>query len=701
VRFAHKLLVPALAGFLGFLGLAGTTPAFGASAAPATTTPATTTPATTTPLANLTAFHQMVVDTTAKYIFFSEGIGSEQVRMGADASSGIVVTDLAGDYVTTLDGGSNGDGVEGIAISPDGTTLYAALAAKGTVAAINVTGTSGISGGSPTQVTYSMPGGYVPYGVAVQSGKLWVSADAGTGYALGDFALTAASPGFSRILPVGGETAPDLTADPGDQGLVVAAVPGPTLTPAVTVDAATGKILLNAPFLGPTTLPCAPAEQLAVIPGTQAFLAACGAADASSAQDVYQYGATNLTTPQQFFPALARVPDAVAVSDNGDIIVSDGVSAYVYEPDATLVNVLPVGTQAPIGAGLAVSGDGSRLYAVTAVLDSAGTGVSYDLSVFDDPEVTRATLALAGPSPVTAPHGVSIAGKLSFAYGSPATGTSIQVTRAAAGQAAVMLPDTTTTAGGAFTITDNPPAGTYTYTASYPGTATSSPATATFRVTVTKVTAALTLGAGGTTAVYGATIKVTAHLAAPDTNRRISLYYQLRGTTARKPLAAGAVDSSGNLTATFRNATRNVVFTAVFTGDGDYTARTLTASVGVRVQRVSMTNSGYYGSNSYHGTTYRLYHHTSYLGFAVTVAPNKHGQCVRLLVQQLSSQGTWFTNGKLGCYALSSASNYANRLSLSSATGARYRVEPFYIPSKADPTNIATYGSWFYFQVVT
>ena len=337
---------------------------------------------------------------------------------------------------------------------------------------------------------------------------------------------------------------------------------------------------------------------------------------------------------------------------------------------------------------------------MTAIPAAGGTGTSYQLKVFDDPEVTRAALALSGPSPVTAVHGVSIAGKLSFGYGSPATGTAIQVTRAAAGQAPVTLPDTTTTAGGAFTITDKPPAGTYAYTASYPGTATSLATTATFTETVTKAAPALTLTAGGTAAAYGATLKVTAHLAAPDANRRISLYYQLRGTTARKPLAAGAVSSSGNLTATFRNATRNVVFTAVFTGDGDYTARTLTVSVGVRVQRVAMTNSGYYGSNSYHGTTYRLYHHTSYLGFAVTVAPNKHRQCVRLLVQQLSSQGTWFTNGTLGCYALSSASKYANRLSLSSATGARYRVEPAYIPAKSDQTNITTYGSWFYFEVV-
>jgi len=95
-------------------------------------------------------------------------------------------------------------------------------------------------------------------------------------------------------------------------------------------------------------------------------------------------------------------------------------------------------------------------------------------------------------------------------------------------------------------------------------------------VTVAKAAPALTLSTGGAAAAYGATIKVTAHLAAPETNRRISLYYQLRGTSARKLLTAGAVSSSGNLTASFRNATRNVVFTAVFTGDGDYTARTLT-----------------------------------------------------------------------------------------------------------------------------
>ena len=227
MSFAYKLLAPALA---GCLGLVGTGLASGTGLAAATAR------ATATPLAKLTAFHQMAVDSAAKYIFFSEGTDSWQLQDGADASSGIVVTSLAGDYVTTLDGG---DGVEGIAISPDGATLYAALGAKGKVAAITV---SGISGGSPAQSLYALPSGDAPYGVAVQSGKLWVSADRGdVSYVIGDFGLTATN--FTPLVNFpGGYAAPDLAADPGGQGLVVGAIPGSDPTLAVTIDAATGKV---------------------------------------------------------------------------------------------------------------------------------------------------------------------------------------------------------------------------------------------------------------------------------------------------------------------------------------------------------------------------------------------------------------------------------------------------------------------------
>ena len=80
---------------------------------------------TSTPLTQLTGFHQMVVDDAAGYVFISEG---------TKGTSGIVVTNTSGTYVTTLDSGGD---VEGLALSSDGTTLYAALGADAAVAVIN------------------------------------------------------------------------------------------------------------------------------------------------------------------------------------------------------------------------------------------------------------------------------------------------------------------------------------------------------------------------------------------------------------------------------------------------------------------------------------------------------------------------------------------------------------------------------------
>jgi len=102
---------------------------------------------------------------------------------------------------------------------------------------------------------------------------------------------------------------------------------------------------------------------------------------------------------------------------------------------------------------------------VTAIPDREGTGVSYDLTVFDEPEVTEGHARAGRPGPGAVATASPYAGTLSFAYGSPAAGTPIQVTRAAAGHAPVTLQKTATrTADGALTITDKPPRGTYTYT---------------------------------------------------------------------------------------------------------------------------------------------------------------------------------------------------------------------------------------------
>jgi sugar lactone lactonase YvrE len=67
--------------------------------------------ATTLPI---TSYYQMAVDAAHGHIFISQGSSGED---------GILVTDLTG-QVTTITGQ---DGVFGLTLSPDGSTLYAAL----------------------------------------------------------------------------------------------------------------------------------------------------------------------------------------------------------------------------------------------------------------------------------------------------------------------------------------------------------------------------------------------------------------------------------------------------------------------------------------------------------------------------------------------------------------------------------------------
>lgn len=766
MRFPRRLLSPAVATLAAVSAL-------GLAVAPAARADTIGT------IKNLTGFHQMVVDTADGYIFFSESLNS---------SSALIVTGLAGNYITTLEGG--GDGVEGIALSPGGKTLYAALSSKGQVAAISI---ASIKSGKLTQTLYSLPSPDVPYGVAEQAGKLWVSANDGTtgGGFLGSFDLSAASPAFTADpLHANWYSAPDLAADPSDAGLLVAANPGIDPTTAVTLDASTGSVLGGPAFLptAPGAVSCGFEQQLAVVPGTNEFTVAC------QEQDALLFSATSLSAPQRSY-AISGGSDSVSVAADGTVAVGNSSGADVYLADGTLANILPASSPFPNDAGLAISSDGTRLYALIANDDG-----TFSLRVFDNPEITRSSLTLNAnpvtvPGPVTvtgqlglstgvplpqdtaitvtakAPNGtknsksvtpaadgtfsvpedltalgnytitatylgdkansiagttasapvqvalsvsgitltgptavppvkrVSIAGQLDFGFGTPAAGTPISVKRANPNKTVTTLSPVKTSAGGAFTITDKPPAtGTYTYTASYAGSPTTTKASATFTVKYAKLRPGLTLNTGGTTAGYKSTITVTAHLSAPYANHVVSLCYQLAGTGVRKLLRTGKVDSSGNLTASFRSATRNVIFSAAFAGDAEYAARTVTVHVGIEV-RLAMSNSGWYTSNSYGGQTYRVYHHTGHLNFSIAVTPDKHGQCVQVYVEQLI-QGAWFYNHVFGCFSLNSASKFAGYLGLTNAAGARYRAAAIFNPSKSDVTNVSTQGAWFYFEVV-
>ena len=101
------------------------------------------------------------MDATHGHIFISQGSSSQD---------GILVTDLSGQVVTTITGQSS---VTGLALSPDGSTLYNAISY-----AVNAISTSTLT----QTASYPMPAGDSPFNVAVQSGKVWVSYDAGAAF---------------------------------------------------------------------------------------------------------------------------------------------------------------------------------------------------------------------------------------------------------------------------------------------------------------------------------------------------------------------------------------------------------------------------------------------------------------------------------------------------------------------------------------
>ena len=249
----------------------------------------------------------------------------------------------------------------------------------------------------------------------------------------------------------------------------------------------------------------------------------------------------------------------------------------------------------------------------------------------------------------------------------------------------------------AFTVSDTPARpGRYTYTASYPGDGANSAATAVLTVTVVGLTPALTLTATPGTAVYEPTVRLTAHLGTTNTNRTVSIYAKPFGGNARFLVASGTVNSAGNLTASFL-AKHSATYSAVFSGDARYSPRTVTVTTYVAA-KVTLTISGSYGTRKVGSTTFRLYHRASHLNITAQVAPNKHGQCVKVEIQE-HYQGAWHASATSSCIALSAASAISGYLTLTQANlGYGYRLRIDYSRG-SDTSNLSAVSAWQYFIV--
>jgi hypothetical protein len=644
---------------------------------------------------HLTGFHQIVVDDALGYVFLSEGEDSAAITGAADASTALVVTTLAGAYVATLDAG---DGVEGLALTPDGETLYVALAAKDAVAALDV---ASIGRSSPSQTLYALPAGSRPYDLALQSGELWVSYDGGSSSEFGDFDLSASPPAFTDgPFATPWNSAPDLGADPGDSGVVVGSQNNSSLAQTVVYDTSTepATVTSSTPYLGGPDTPasCQYAFQPAVLPGGTELVDAC---DAPAELEIYKV--TDLQTPVGGYGTGGLAPVAVTDTASGTLAVggsSGGTSGqgavYVYRPDHTLVNLFRLGAGLqPAARGLAWSGDGSTLYAVT--MTGSGSTPTFGLRVFGSATVPASTLTLSGPGTADLTKALALSGKLTLSTGVALSRAVVTVTRTETGSTATKKFTLTTAPNGSFQLTDTPPAlGKYTYTAVFADASGVLGASAAHVTSVVKIPTALSVTTSGTDVNYQATASVTAHLGATYTARTVSIYAQVVGSSARMLLRSGRVNARGELTASYR-AQHSTTFSVVFAGDARSAPRTASRTMYVRAQ-VTASLSGYYRIN---GSGYALFHAASRLKITSSVAPGKRGQCVQFAVQE-HYQGAWQPIQVTSCVTLSTSSSAATTFTLTQADkGYPYRIRAEYIRSASDRGNLDADSSWRYFMV--
>jgi streptogramin lyase len=440
--------------------------------------------ATQIPVTGLPGFGQVVVDTAANRVFVSEGINASSSNSTTPAQ-GIVVTDLSGNYLTTID---QGTGAQGLTLAPDG-MLYAALSITGEVAQIDPT--------TYSETDYPLPSGEVPEYVAAQSGKVWVSYNNGVGH-IGDITpgTTSSFEADIALAPSGGwYSAPLLSADPSNGGTVVGVDPGeePFALASFDVSGATPAIIAGSNFF--STSCAGTATSIAVLPGGQQFTMACG--NASTTSDPV-FSSTDLSVQSASY----ATPDgsgAIAVAPDG-AVATGGSTAISTGTQPADLNVFSAGGTTPAqsytegdtgiyGRSLAQDGLAWGDSTVLAAVMAGATGdpsapYTYQVRVITYPLLTQSALVMNYIEDSSLGSAISVSGVLTV-NGTAAPGQTVTISRSVSGGTPVQVGQATTDSYGVFTISDTPSVpGAYTYTASFAGDSATAPDTATGTATV-------------------------------------------------------------------------------------------------------------------------------------------------------------------------------------------------------------------------
>jgi len=537
-------------------------------------------------------FSHLVVDQAHGHLFISGGPGT----------TGILVTDLAGTTVTTI---AEPTGATGLALSPDGTTLYAALPDSDAIATIDTT--------TLTQTTTTPTGTAThPDSLAYAGGTLWF------GYG------TTGAGNIGSLTPTGTLTLdqdptpwpapPTLGTTPiASDVLAAAAQNGPTATfTTYTTDSGTLTRTATAPLDIPDL------GNIAITPNGQDVVA-------GSWSDTQGRFRTSDLTPDGTYnpglsdPIIAIAPDGTVAGCNCNgweykSEAADNSGFYNYYPIAYPLRLAP--------NGLAWAPDESILYAVS----TDPTGGTPTLQIQDQPDIAATQIGIAPPRPLAPGETFSIPIDLNSGETTQTT-TSLRVTRFDAQHpGGTPLPDLTEPAGwDSFTLTDTAPtSGPLSYRIDYPGDADHQPATVTLTVPIAKYAPTLTLHAP-TTDNRATPLTITGQLTWPHTHLTTGTIQITRTDPANPhgtPLATVPINADGSFTIHDTPTTGGSnTYTVTYTGGTAYLPTTATSTIQITRATTPLTvstNASGYNYNTWAhitahlGTTYNNHQVTLY-----------------------------------------------------------------------------------------
>jgi hypothetical protein len=620
----------------------------------------------------ITSFGSVTVDGLHHEVFVSDPSGGQ-----------IVVTDYSGTVLRRISGLP---GVDGLALSADSKTLYAAVGGADEIAAVDTTVAAGALAVSATYPLGTVDGmGVDATQLAVDGSRIWFgyrttqgkvsfgSLDLGDGGAqVTPDQSTATTPGYG---------APRLIIPASSSGQLVVVYADQTWGDGVvdTFDTSSGTPV--------------PEQSLGVQKAAQVQLSADGKDYLDSFLGLEEYPLDGSGARVRKY-ADSDTYSAIAVAPDGTVAASENAEVYTFplEDNGNPPSDHSVGGTVQPG-GVVWSPDSADLFSV--VQEASGSG--YGLHTETAPREYPTFVNLSAPSSATRNKSLTIGGRLGADLAVP-VGTPLTVTRTdLTSPKGKTLPEVKTTdSDGSFRVKDTPTTGgDVTYKVSYAGDATYSPSSKSVSVSVSRSTPSLTLSGNHAVHSYGAHVTFTAHLGSTYSSsaRTLKIYANPYGSDKpNKLVKEGKVNSKGDLSVTL-TLTRDTTVEATYAGDAHYKPETAKVTAYDKVKVSTKVTKDYkkarIGSHTYY------WFHKKTAPIVTSTMTYYKGRKARYDLQEYY-EGTWYELNH-GYFKISSKGTVSVNLGAPGEAGIKARVRASYENgSSGDNVNTTTHGSWEY-----